>query len=311
MAIPTITDISPATGPAGGRTVVIITGTNFALPPDPDPFTHWAQTVKVEFNGRESPQVKPYAATEVACIAPAYLGSPTDSVAVDVVVTNLDPATGDPVSGETVTETDGYTYTRAALATQQQLTWVVRHLMRHVRRQVMDNVVVGADPDWDPNKTTVYVELKELPGIVLTPRLVLYESGGSVYVDVDADEFHHVMGADLCDVEIDVRGLSHSKREVQNIANLLKEFVQRTGQLDLPETVGDDNSTLIQVPLLMTAEPIFMPPVRANVPIHEFTATIAIRHLRFGAESIAVVAEDFHGYVVDDFDFQLDFKQDA
>jgi len=290
---------------------VIINGTNFALPPDPDPFTHWAQTVKVEFNGRESPQVKPYAATEIACIAPAYLGTPTDSIAVDVVVTNLDPDTGDPVPGETVTETDGYTYTRASVVTQQQLTWVVRHVVLHMHRQIMDNIIVGADPDWDPDKSTVYVELSELPGIVLTPRLVLYESGGSAYKDGETGEFYRMMQGDVSDVEIDVRGIAHKKSVVQNISNLLKEFVQRTGLIDLPETVGDDESTLIQAPLLLTSEPVFTPPVRANVPIHEFTATIAVRHLRFGAESIAVVAEDFHGYVVDDFEFQLDFKQDA
>jgi len=316
MAVPTITDITPATGPTGGRTAVKITGTNFALPPDPPSFTHWAQTVRVEFGGRECEQVKPYGADLVACVAPPWFGSPsllkaTGSVSVDVVLTNLDPATGDPVPDETVTEIDGYTYTRGSVATHEQLTWVVTNFMRHLRRQVLDNVVVGADPDWDPDKSTSYVELTQLPGIVLTPRLVLEEAGSSTVVDYDTNEFARVMGADECNVEFDIRGISRSKPELQNIAGKIKEFVQRTGLLDIPETVGDDNSTLIQAPLLMTVEPIFTPPVRSAVPIYEFTATVAVRNLHFGAEGIAVLSEDFHGYVVTDFDFDLEKRQDS
>lgn len=177
MAVPTITDISPSSGPTGGRTVVKITGTNFAVPPEPPDNTHWAQTVQVLFNGVACEQVLPYGADMVACLVPHYLGDfqitnpQTNSVAVDVTLRNLDPDTGLPVSGEEVIETDGWSYTRQEVSDDDAVKWVAEHVAKHLRRQTIDNVVVlAAHPDYDPNQATVKVEIQEVPAIVLTPR---------------------------------------------------------------------------------------------------------------------------------------------
>ena len=306
MAVPTIISITPSSGHPGGRTAVKITGTNFAVPPTPAEGETWAQTVKVEFGTREAYRVKPYGSDLVACVSPAWRGAAADSVDVDVTVTNLDPVTGDPVPGETVTEVDGFTYARPSITTHDQLKWIVENVALAMKRQIIDEVVVGAHPDYDPNQATAAIEIKSLPALVITARPTLWTKGATRYVE-DGDEFTRVKASDSKAIQIDVRGITERKRDVLNLANQFEEFVQRNGMLEIPETVGDYNSTLLEVPLVMLTEPIFTPPPAGNVPFREFSATVELRHIEIGEEdSVAVAGWDFHGFDIDEIELDLE-----
>lgn len=180
MAVPTITQISPSEGHAGGRTVVKITGADFAIPPDPPDNTHWAQTIQVLFNGVASEQVLPYGSDLIVCQAPPFLGNfpirepIVRRIEVDVTVNNLDPDTGEVVSGETVTQSKGWAYTRPSADTDEYeaIQWLTQRVGEHLARQTIDNVVaVAAHPDYDPNQGTYRIEIEATPALVLTPRV--------------------------------------------------------------------------------------------------------------------------------------------
>lgn len=416
MAIPTITDITPSTGPAGGRTAVKITGTNFAIPPDPPANTHWAQTVQVLFNGVPAEQVLPYGDDLVACVVPPYLGSflitdpPTNSVQVDVTLKNLDPDTGEPVSGEEVTVVDGWTYTRGAVTDNDVLNWVSDYFGLHMQRQTIDNIVVmAAHPDWDPDQGTYSVEIQKVPAIVLVPRverrqflpterrevgvatkasvtdttsypvtagtgvikmkidreaipqLITFagtettaaqiaatiaaqiegataaESGGQAQIESDTngglsfvevtenptgnpaltfptaeqqgvpEEETREIGGVWINIAFDVRGVEHFVGNIEMLADMLVEFVQRSGAVPVPGTIGDPNSAAVLLPVAVVDEPVFPDVPEENALVKEFLATIVVRGVVIGSSGIASLTEDFHSYVgVTDVDLDIE-----
>jgi plastocyanin len=94
LPAPTITNISPATGPTSGGTLITITGTNFQN----------GATVKI--GASAATDVNVVSATSITARTP--LGPVTDQLAVDVVVTNPDSTKA--------TATGGFTYTVPPLA---------------------------------------------------------------------------------------------------------------------------------------------------------------------------------------------------
>jgi len=91
---PTISGISPSTGPTTGGTAVTITGTNFQ------------SGATVTFGTRPATTVTVVSATSITAVTP--LGPASEQLAVNVVVTNPDATSG--------TATNGFTYTVPALA---------------------------------------------------------------------------------------------------------------------------------------------------------------------------------------------------
>jgi hypothetical protein len=400
MAVPTITQISPATGHAGGRTVVKITGTNFAVPPDPETLGTWAQTVQVLFGDEAAEQVLPYGDDLVACVSPPFTGSPASSASVDVTIKNLDPDTGEPVLGESVTEVDGFTYTRDAVTEQEAVAWIGDYLVMMMKRQICDNVLIAkAHPDYDPDQGTGGVEISNVPAVVLTLREELFgklgtgysaagvgtaasvtdttsypvvAGSGSMYLKVDRedesqkvtfagtettaaqvaaaldaqldgasaeedggqvtitsdttgalsfvqvtknptaaplltfptseqqgtpDEFTREMGGRQVDLVYDVRGIEEYSSRSENLSARLQEFVDRSGYVDVPETVGDVDSERVRIWLTMVSEPVFPELTESNEPVKEFVATIALKNVVLVKSGIAPLSEDFHGYV--------------
>ena len=406
MAIPTITDITPNIGPAGGRTAIKIAGVNFAIPPDPPANTHWAQTVQVLFNGVPAEQVLPYGDDLVACVVPPYLGSfeitdpTTYSVHVNVTLRNLDPDTGLPISGEEVTVTDGWTHTRGAVTDNDVLNWVSEYVGRHMQRQTIDNIVVlAAHPDWDQEQGTYSVEIQKVPAIVLVPRVerrqflpterresgvatrasvtdttsypvtagtgvmkvkidrqelpqsitfagtettaaqiaetiaaqisgaTAAESGGQSEIESDTDgglsfvevienpagnpaltfptaeqqgvpeEETREIGGVWINVAFDVRGIEHFVGNIEKLADMLVEFVHRSGTIPIPGTIGDPNSAAVLLPVAIVDEPVFPDVPEENALVKEFLATIVVRGVVIGSSGIASLTEDFHSYV--------------
>lgn len=178
MAVPTITTCSPSTGLTRGRNIVLITGTNFRIPPDVvgyDPGDA-QQTVKVTFGGVASTAAHSISATQALVQVPAWAGNcDSDPGSVDVVISNLDN-NGDVIAGETATLANGYTYERPDLVSVVTAQRVTQSLVELLRRNVITNVTVGM--------TTAYADdfADDLDAIKMA-RLPLIEVGGPDLID--------------------------------------------------------------------------------------------------------------------------------
>lgn len=173
MAVPTITSLDVTQGPTQGRTLVVITGTNFRTYPPyggtgkvPAP----RPTVEVLFGGEPAYEVKIENATTVWCLSPVH-----DPGAVDVTVTNLDNE-GNPIAGETATKAGGFTYLRPYLRApvgggttfNGDLYRLVAAVIVEWRRQVLENTVIKKPhSDYSAAPSSARTRLASLPGVVL------------------------------------------------------------------------------------------------------------------------------------------------
>lgn len=193
MGVPTITTVTPNSGPTGGRRLVAIVGTNFQLLPEP-PATGPAgdppnPSVQVLFGDE--------LALDVAVLSPSLLHAYTaahDPGAVSVTVRNVDQA-GDVVPGETVTAASAYTFARPSLATgaaaETDLARLVRTLLRELKRQVIENVQVTVSTDFADAPDGANVAMfSAVPGIALAgPALRenrFFSENQHRYLEVDA-----------------------------------------------------------------------------------------------------------------------------
>jgi len=184
MAVPTIIAVTPSTGPAAGRNVVKITGTNFRLytPPAYGPAHSAAPSrVRVTFAGSDALAVSAISSTELDAVAPEYPGDAelASFPASTIVVQNLDD-NGSPIAGELASLATAYTYTREALRLPAQVpespyVRVTRTLLQLVKRQVLLSAGPHVHTDYSAD------------GIALTPAAL-----PSVHVvgpDVEPDAY--------------------------------------------------------------------------------------------------------------------------
>ena len=175
MAIPTITSITPATGPSTGMNLVEIVGTGFKLPVIvaglPAPAA--VPTVQVLFGGIASARVKVISDTLVRCEVPPYAAGAMvlEPAAVNVTLTNL-LLDGTPVLPlERVTVSDGYTYARWELAysnTSEPPTMlkVLKTLIARFRREVIPTFATSTHVEYTEAGGT-YTKLAEIPGVAV------------------------------------------------------------------------------------------------------------------------------------------------
>jgi hypothetical protein len=174
----TVTSITPSTGHSGGQTLVEIVGTDFREPTTPaatGPTTEPPPSVRVTIGGREATAVAVVSPTLLYCLSPK--GDP--GAAVDVVVENLDDAGA---SLELATLPDAYTFVRPDLDVESELASVVRTLLRDLKRQVIENVVLSAHTDFDEETG----DLLNLAFVAKKPALVLGN------LEIPEDREHHV-----------------------------------------------------------------------------------------------------------------------
>ena len=178
MAIPTISSLTANAGPSGGYAFVVVEGTNFNPPETPateGPTESTSVPISVTFGGMLALQIFPVSATEIWVLTPPFHGTPVDDPipAVDVTVTNLD-INGDPISGETVTLTGGYTYRRPvihstsgnATALPHPIALVTAGLINSLRRQVFMNVVATTHIDYaEPG--VLALNIAKVPALVV------------------------------------------------------------------------------------------------------------------------------------------------
>jgi hypothetical protein len=173
MAIPTITSIQPARGPASGQTLITIMGTGMRLPLQPPagrpPTDRLPHTVEIRIGAqpatrvlvREEPAIP--GGTIATCLTPA--GAPG---AIDVLIQNLDDA-GRLIAGEVALLPGAFTYERTALSTESSLTRMVRMLLRALKAQVIENVNLTVHTDFDasPEDGVHLAAVARLPALVL------------------------------------------------------------------------------------------------------------------------------------------------
>jgi hypothetical protein len=158
MTVPALIDVSPASGPASGGDLVRLTGTGFAA----RLAVRFADLTAVVLTVRDE-----------AGVSVADVRTPPHAEGVaDVTLYNLD-ADGVPIPGEEAALAGAYRFLRPRLATEADLTRLVRCLLRELGRQVLANVSVTESVDYDD--TTVdglsVVALSRLPSLVLSgPR---------------------------------------------------------------------------------------------------------------------------------------------
>ena len=159
MAVPTLTAITPTSGPTSGGDLVRLTGTGFAA------------QVAVTFGGAPA-EILAVRAEAGAFVADVRTPAHVEAV-VDVTLRNLDAA-GAPVPGEEATLAGAYRFLRPRIVQEADLTRLVRALLRELKRQVIANVSMTVSIDYDD--TTVdgmnVVAISKLPSLVLSgPRV--------------------------------------------------------------------------------------------------------------------------------------------
>lgn len=159
MAVPTITSISPASGPSSGGDLVRLRGNGFA------------ERVQVIFRAVAGVVVS---VREDAGESFADVRTPAQAPGQsDVTLRNLD-ASGAPVPGEEAVLASAYRFGRVPIVREADLTRIVRALLRELRRQVLDNVSASVALDYDdsPADGLSVVAMAKLPSLVLSgPRV--------------------------------------------------------------------------------------------------------------------------------------------
>jgi len=256
MAVPTITSITPASGPALGRNLVEIVGTNFNLPPPvtgtPVPYdfrvtADAARSVDVLFDAELCPLIEVVSATLLRVWPPAYRGDSNQDtfLAVTITITNIDTF-GNPILGETVTSLPLYTYQRTGLippdVTTTPFESVTRELLRTYKRAVIKNVSHSTHTDYAEFPYTTLL-LADVPSLHFVGPRVSHDP------EFTHNEFSYRGPEDAVEVfdppmvyqlEYDILGISDSQVELQGLMAATREVPERAGWLVMDNPLGGD-----------------------------------------------------------------------
>lgn len=260
MGVPFVSNLSPASAPPSGGTLVRVLGGEFRTPTIPPvtnaPVPALPQTVRVEVDGVVAPKV------QVANDGKLYFTAPPSSLfvaangkaqdgpfVVDVTVTNLDD-TGTPIPGETVTVSGGFTYARIDVYQTPSIVQVLtRQLLRLWKSETIPNVVDSTNTDYDGDASDGLniTALAALPAIVLTgPDLVenrfFTQNQDQICVPDVGDPlvFRRPVYTDL---EFDVMLMADSKAVLLNLMSLAITFMDRNKFISI-DVAGQGTLTL-------------------------------------------------------------------
>jgi len=293
MAVPTITNISPATGPTGGRNLIIITGTNFKLPPVPAALGPVAgtgvPTVRVTIGGESAIDVDVTGADQLRVLAPGFRGADTQVnpiVAVAIVVTNLD-ALGVPIPGETVTANSAYIYVRPALRApaatydNQRYGNIVRNVLRVFRRQVHPNTeLANTSVDFGDVAVEIIHDVK-MPNVVIDGPTLLSDNvrstneSRSTY-NSSAGRYDRFIAPVTRMLGFEVRCTVDNKLEGIAFQQSIEELFRRNGYLYVDIVPSTPSSGRERFPFCLTQKPAFSPGSGAP-DIHIVKAAFEIR----------------------------------
>lgn len=232
MAKPTITSISPATGPASGGDLVTLRGT-------------FGAGVAVRFG--DSPAITVSVHDEGGASI-AQVRTPAHAEAlVDVTLSNVDDA-GNAVVGESVTLAGAYRFLRPRIVREADLTRLIRTLLRELKRQVIENVSLSVAVDFDdtPLDGLDVTAIAKLPSLVLSgPRIKenRFYSTNTLEEEVAAGpsgpEIRRRRPPFTVDLEFAITGASDRAVELLNMMTAVASFLDRNRWLSMDRDPAD------------------------------------------------------------------------
>lgn len=288
MAVPTISSVSPSTGPASGYREVEIIGTGFricdpALFTPTVPGTTRVPTVSVTFDGVAALRVWAASSTLLRVVIPPYGGLPLADphLPVDVVVTNLDDD-GVAISGETVTGADAFTYERwegLPPADDPPLLMVLQAFLARLAREVLTTSAVSTHVDFRSAGGGVYIEVASVPYIGLQvdfPRDVEYSQWDQGYEEVerlDGDiDLYRGMRTHRMDVQFTVAG--EGQREALGLCGAIQDALILNPYIDVDANQDLYPGETDRYPIDITAYPrMLQGSNRNNVTIYSMACS--------------------------------------
>ena len=242
MTSPSITSVTPTSAPPGGGILLEIFGAGFRIPAPANaagPTSSPAPTVRVLVGGQASRDVRVIAPDRLICVAP-----PGHVGVTDVLVENLDDD-GEAIPGEQVIAPRALTYTRPPLTGEADLTRVVRTLIQELKRQVLANVVLTVQTDFDPETGDELhlSHIAELPALVLIgPELSenrFFSVNQLPEVATGIDRFAQRRVPYTVDLGFTVIGVSDHTTELLNLMAATQLFFHRNKVLELDRDPAD------------------------------------------------------------------------
>lgn len=235
MAVPTLISATPSTTRTGGRVLVKLTGSGFALPAPPPPTGKAppaARSVLVRFGGVLAQSAFAVSSTEAYALAPPHIKG-----AVDVTLQNLD-AQG-PIAGELATLVAGFTYRLPDLAREGRIAAVVRALLQALKREVLENTSMTTHSEYDPTTgdQLSVIDVGSLPAIVLSglrlPTSRTYAQNVRRAVAGPGDVTFFLRPSETVDLVLTISAGTDATVQLQNLAGELKTFFQRNPYLEV------------------------------------------------------------------------------
>jgi len=294
MAIPTITSITPSSGPTGGGVLVQIAGTGFQLPAVPAPAgltTPPAPTVRVLLGGRAARDVRVIGPDLLTCLAP-----PGDVGPTDLVVQNIDAA-GIVIPDEQAIAIGAFTYVRLPLTTEADLTRLVRRLLQELKRQVIENVVLTVQTDFDADAGAELhlAQIAALPGLVLLgPELSenrFYSRNQRPEVPTEPDRFALRRAPYTVDLGFTLIGVSDHTTELLNLMAASQLFFHRNKVLELDRDPANADAGTVRYEMDFASDgdlKVTSQPNESNV--RSFSGRFVVRGFDF--EDLAGVADE-------------------
>lgn len=231
----TVASVTPAAGLTGGRTLVEVTGTGFAL----------TGVVVVRFDGVPATGVRVRSATSLDCRTPiGPVAGP-----VDVQVENQTPLAS-------ATLVDGYTYRRPDLTGDSVLVRATFALVRQIKKQVLArNVVVRTHPDYHldepPARQTQHAKLPQiiLRGPDLTENRFDSTNERTLARNLGAGTYEAFYEPWVADAEFDVVVRSDNWFRHANLVVQAARFFHQNPYLGVPESMADPSSAEVRYEL--------------------------------------------------------------
>ena len=293
MTVPLITHITPSTVPTGGGLLLEIAGDGFRLPtavPAAGATMPPPPSVRVAIAGTPSRDVRVLSSESLVCVLPS--GGPGP---VDVVVENLD-ADGTPVAGERAVAHRVLTYVRPGLTSEADLTRLVRAALQELKRQVLANVVltVQTDFDVDTGDELHLSHVAELPALVLIgPELSenrFFSLNELPESSIGEDQFVQRRTPYTVDLGFTLVGVSDHTSELLNLMAATQLFFHRNPFLELDRDAVDAGAGRVRYEMDFTPDgdlKVTSQPNESNV--RSFSGRFVVRG--FDLEELAGAAD--------------------
>jgi len=294
MPIPSITTITPSSGPTGGGLLVELSGAGFQVPPPPPalgPTMPPPPTVRVLVGGRPAREVRVIATDRLTCLVPTG-----DAGTVDVVVQNLD-ATGVVIAGEQGLAPRAFTYVRPPLTTEADLTRLVRKLRQELKRQVLENVVLTVQTDFDADTGDALhlAQVAQLPALVLLgPELTedrFFSLNQRPELATGPDRFAQRRAPYTVDLGFTVIGVSDHTTELLNMIAATQLFFHKNKYLELDRDADNAGAGTVRYEMDLTTDgdlKVTSQPNESNV--RSFSGRFVVRGFDF--EDLAGVIDE-------------------